>query len=207
MAATCTKNEEFLLYDFSVYPGDSLDLCIHYDPVDSVYDRKLVKPGPIIAQDLFGLDSTIQITAQPPPILGTNSYHYHEGVGSREGLFMPQVATIQTVQFLYFYCRNADNGCPFVVSNDAFVPENRLEVKFQPIGKNLLIQNKTPESSKKPQKIEIIDLLGRVAMVRKWPSYNSLEISINISMLSSQLYWVVISSEDEILLREKIMNY
>jgi hypothetical protein len=115
----CPANEEFLMFDFSLQPGDPFKLCLIPDafPEDTLT---------YISEDgAFGFITRVFYTL--------NGQIGYEGIGSDHGLFEMMFSPVKSKSkantmlertFMYYYCREAP--CNLVVS----VPEQASEKTF-----------------------------------------------------------------------------
>ncbi len=116
----CPSNEEFLLFDFSVNIGDTVEFCLIPDFIDYVVSS--ITPGVYL-----GFETRVFSSNEDP------DYDYYEGMGSYFGLFEEMFAPYKSRDnkyvyhnYLYYYCR--ESPCGLIVS----LPENcTTDVYFQ----------------------------------------------------------------------------
>lgn len=156
----CPLNEEYLLFDFSLNIGDTINLCIHPEYFDFVIQD-------ISASTILGFTTRIF----------TGDESLYEGMGSNYGLFEEMFAPFKKNSryvystFLYYYCR--EEPCDLFVSTEYHSQTQKLEIFPNPITNILNIKS---YSNTKINKIAIYSSLGQKEMEIKH-STNQLDVS------------------------------
>ncbi|RLD80805.1 MAG: hypothetical protein DRJ15_06130 [Bacteroidetes bacterium] len=188
----CPEDVEFLMFDFSVSPGDTVDFCLLLDFTTHFIDT--IQPWTHVG---FTTRMFIAWGAEP----------YYEGLGSYYGLFEPMFTPIKEsnekyvqITFLYYYCREAP--CGLIVS----VPEQQIATNYFQIYPNpatsiLNIKLRTDETN---GDICLFDIYGQELMQIK-TLRNKAEYSLDITGLTAGSYILTYSLEGVVLDREKII--
>lgn len=189
----CPAGEEFLMYDFSVDQGDTVDFCLLPDWETYIIDT--------IHQDVYKGFATRRFQ-----LLWVYD-SYFEGLGSDYGLYEPLFLPIDKTtsnplyyNFLYYYCREAP--CGLIVS----VPENQIDRNYFQIYPNpatniLNIKLSTDETS---GEFCLFNICGQEPMQIK-AIRNKAEYSLDISGLTPGTYILTYSLEGVVLDREKVI--
>ena len=189
----CPENEEFLMFDFSVITGDTVDFCLipyfYTWTIDTIY------PG-----IFHGFETRYY------EFLYCDAGFY-EGMGSTYGLFEPLFTPIKNSNqnyilytYLYYYCR--ESPCNLIVSVPEFPSvENHLQIFPNPARD---IVNINMRSSVTDGEISLFNIYGQEIM-KVQIDKGDVEYSLDLSGLTSGYYILTLSQAGVVLDREKIL--
>lgn len=168
----CPENEEYLLYDFSLKIGDTLNLCIIPDWNDFVIND-------IYSQEVLGFNTRVYFDWD----------ELYEGMGSYYGLFEEMFAPIKKTSgqryiyhtFLAYYCR--ESPCWLFVSAPEQLESETITISPNPANDFIYISGCKTEI----RLISIYNKLGQKMVVQ-----NPVCDKINISELPPGLYIIEI---------------
>jgi hypothetical protein len=187
----CPANEEFLMYDFSVNQGDTIDFCLLPDwetvIVDTIHSDVYQGFDTRRYQLLWSLDS------------------YFEGIGSDYGLFEAFFIPVDKrasnplyYNFLYYYCRQAP--CGLIVSlTEQENPASFLQLYPNPATNILNVRFNNLESE---GEIRIFSIHGQ-ELRRILLDGKQLEYQLYIPGLKAGIYFLVFYSNRSVLFKEK----
>jgi len=180
----CPVAEEYLLFDFSLNIGDTVNLCIHPDFFD------------FVIQDI----STSTVLGFTTRIF-TSWESLYEGMGSNYGLFEDMFAPFKKNKryvystFLYYYCR--EEPCNLFVSTDYHMESKSVEVYPNPTNSILNIKN---DYNTKINRISIYNSLGQ-KQIEIYQNTNQ----IDISKLKNGVYFIEFETDGKHI-RKKIIK-
>jgi len=180
----CPVAEEYLLFDFSLNIGDTVNLCIHPDFFD------------FVIQDI----STSTVLGFTTRIF-TSWESLYEGMGSNYGLFEDMFAPFKKNKryvystFLYYYCR--EEPCNLFVSTDYHMESKSVEIYPNPTNSVL---NITSENENKISRISIYNSLGQKVL-----EINKSVNQIDLSNLKKGIYFIEFETDGKHI-RKKIIK-
>lgn len=180
----CPVDEEYLLFDFSLNIGDTVNLCIHPDFFD------------FVIQDI----STSTVLGFTTKLFEGEDILY-EGMGSNYGLFEEMFAPFKKNRryvystFLYYYCR--EEPCDLFVSTEYHMESKSVEIYPNPTNSVLNIKN---DYNTKINRIFIYNSLGQ-KQIEIYQNTNQ----IDISKLKNGVYFIEFESEEKFI-RKKIIK-
>lgn len=190
----CPVNEEFLLYDFSLQVGDSMNFCL----AETYYAGDTI--AGISQGQFYGVDTRIFTMA-------VRMNNYYEGIGSDFGLFEDMFDPLKDRElyhyYLYGYCR--DDNCDLIVDvkeND--LPEYCIKVSPNPVEDEFSIRINHKDQNTKEFKIEICDLLGK-SIAEMYHSGQQNIVYVDASSWPGGLYILRLLSEGRVLKSEKLV--
>ena len=121
-SAFCPLNEEYLLFDFSIQLGDTVDICIVPDFYEFIVNE-------ITSYEVLGFNTRVY---------SSNGFgELFEGMGSNYGLFEDMFEPFKKSDsksnyntYLYFYCR--ESPCLVLVGSPEYYSEIKLKVYPNP---------------------------------------------------------------------------
>jgi len=175
-ATSCPTNEEYLMYDFSLNIGDSIEgLCQIMGQNDSVTQ---------VYQQYFAGEIRRHWQMSVPCVQNI------EGVGSTQGLFeTPFCGLSGWDSFLYLYCQGSDEQClsGFLANvDDISEQQNVISVYPNPVKNIINIKKKSSDILS----YIIYNIFGKVVLKG---NIKSSDYQIDISELSQGLYFLSIN--------------
>jgi len=156
----CPINEEYLLFDFSLNIGDTVNLCILPDYFDFIIQN-------IYVSNVMGFTTRIF----------EGSEILYEGMGSNYGLFEEMFAPFKSQTryiyhtFLDYYCR--ESPCDLLVSTNSISESHNLKIFPNPTSRTIFIKY---NDSEKIKSVSIYNILGqKVIQINK--NLNQIDIS------------------------------
>ncbi|MCK4569107.1 MAG: T9SS type A sorting domain-containing protein [Bacteroidales bacterium] len=189
----CPANEEFLMFDFSVITGDTVDFCLipyfYTWTIDTIY------PGTFIGFETRYYEFLYCYEG------------YYEGMGSTYGLFEPMFTPFKKSDqkyifytYLYYYCR--EFPCDLIVSVPEITSvENHLRIFPNPARD---IVNINLRSSVTDGKIRLFNIYGQ-ELIKVQINKGDVEYSLDLSGLTSGIYILTLTQAGVVLDREKIL--
>lgn len=176
---SCPLNEEYVLYDFSLYINDPIDFCTYQGYGDDILMD-------ISETDYQGVDSRAFVS---------NTQHfYYEGVGGVNGLFegvfspMKKSLSIPYPQ-LYYYCPN--NVCDIILSSPDILYSQKLLIFPNPAVDHIIFTTVNMDYSK----IRIFSIDGD--LVTELSSNNS-QVQWNCQDQAAGIYFYQVEIEGQI---------
>ncbi len=190
----CPQNEEFLMYDFSLNIGDTVDFCLIPDFFTYLIDT-------IYSGNYLGFDTRLY------KILDMWEDFYYEGLGSYYGLFEEMFAPFKSTDqkyiyhtFLYYYCR--ESPCNLIVSvPELHMPSPSFQLSPNPVTDilNIKLNSRTTRGE-----IRLLNLYGQE--VRRLLVMNGISnYQLDLTSLPSGYYIAALINEGVILEREKFV--
>jgi hypothetical protein len=146
---SCPYNEEFLMYDYGLVTGDTVNFCLAFNYLDETI-------ASVTEEQYFGFYTRGFHTG-----IGYD-YDYYEGIGSLFGLFETMFVPVKAKSntelertWLYYYCREAP--CNLVVSVPDLHINNAFTISPNPAHDNIRL---TLTSEKTFQKAIIYNAQG-----------------------------------------------
>jgi hypothetical protein len=180
----CPENQEYLLYDFSLDIGDTLELCI-------IPDWDIFTVNDVYSQEVLGFNTRV--------FAGWDELY--EGMGSYYGLFEEMFAPVKKSleryvyhTFLAYYCR--ESPCLLFVSTGETRANENIKLFPNPAKHYLSVS-----TSDRIQSIQVYNNLGQIVKrvegnVRK----------VNVEMLPPGSYLVEIVMKNKIVTKKVIIE-
>jgi hypothetical protein len=184
-------NQEYILFDFSLGVDDSIYLCNHYSPPDSVdytfFGSFWTYNGPSIP------NRKVTVTKM--------GMEYGEGLGSYQGLFEAVgIALSGTHTFLYNYCRGSSANCGVVYLGVEENNSNPLFSVFPNPSSNIFNLGLVDSQFKS---ITIYNSLGQIV---RHLTANSSQVSLDLTSDPKGLYTIHAVDFEGTTFRKKIIK-
>jgi hypothetical protein len=183
------SNGEFLLYDFDLIVGDTLNTCLARQTEPSIDTIFVVSISPEIYNtytlNTYGLNFDLELI---------------EGIGYKEGLFQHSNPAISAAKgfFLSLYCREENiNDC--LSSNNSNLEWNELSIFPNPSSSVINLSSSEPFTE-----LYIYNLLGKEYFSKQLGS--TLNYKLDISRWASGVYIVKIGNDKREYVLKKIIK-
>ena len=196
----CPTNNEYLLYDFDLAVGDTIDICLNWMSIPWVINE-------IIYENLFGKERKLYVYIP--------GLHLIEGVGSSYGLLEWGSILKKSDPFskggyfeLFDYCIGSDEECGYLwVGLDDLKNPYGFEIFPNPmIGTNLCLQSNAPINE--PVKIVLYNMLGSNVFETEFKIFSdnrTIELP-EIMMKAKSSFLLVIYKNDQPVFKQVIIH-
>lgn len=189
----CPVDEEYLLYDFSLYMGDTFQNCL-----TSMWEEYVITD---IYQEEYYFDFETNI------YLLDNWLLMFEGIGTEFGLFEEIFNTLKANEtyvvrtFLSYYCRNADS-CELTVNiPEHEIPKTLFTIYPSPANNKITIQCGPSFSTEK--EVAIVNLQGKTVLTQQIDIVA--ETQIDVRKLANGLYITSLIEGGKVIAKQKLI--
>ena len=210
------NNEEQIIYDFNLLPGDTFYLNQAVMVLDSITDTIIYGTSDLTLD--INNPKVFHFTNFDVNVNNTRPVVWVEGIGSLAGLLLVDFGwgggnfgeTLlchynkngeRDFHFVYDSSPNECEGYVFITSNENPKPLQQA-INVYPNPAYNFIKIETEDASLKMESISFINSLG---LAEKTSRINSTKFEIDISKLSKGISWLVIKLDNGLFVRKKII--